>query len=50
VPTLGVATTGYLMTELGWVNWVRFGIWLVVGLVIYFFYSYRNSNLAPAKR
>lgn len=48
VPTLGVATTGYLMTELGWVNWVRFGLWLVVGLVVYFGYGYRNSKLAKA--
>src|SRR5690606_36251503 len=32
VPVLGAASTGYLMTELGWVNWVRFGIWLAVGL------------------
>jgi amino acid transporter len=46
IPVLGVATTGYLMTELGWVNWVRFGIWLLVGLVIYFFYSFQNSHLA----
>ena len=46
IPVLGVATTGYLMTELGWLNWTRFGLWLVVGLVIYFFYSFKNSNLA----
>jgi len=50
VPVLGTATTGYLMTELGWVNWVRFGLWLVVGLVIYFFYSFQHSKLAIANR
>jgi APA family basic amino acid/polyamine antiporter len=50
IPVLGCATTGYLMTELGWINWVRFGLWLVVGLVIYFFYSYQNSKLAKANR
>jgi len=33
----------YLMTELGYTNWLRFLIWLVVGLVIYFTYSYRHS-------
>lgn len=49
IPVMGVATTGYLMTELGWVNWVRFGLWLVVGLTIYFFYSYKNSNLAKKR-
>lgn len=49
VPVLGTATTGYLMTELGWVNWVRFGGWLVLGLVVYFFYGYSNSKLARTR-
>jgi APA family basic amino acid/polyamine antiporter len=26
-------------------NWYRFIIWLVIGLVIYFTYGYRNSKL-----
>jgi APA family basic amino acid/polyamine antiporter len=30
---------------LGWNNWVRFGIWLAVGLSIYFLYSRKNSKL-----
>jgi hypothetical protein len=34
------------MTELGWTNWARFLIWLVAGLVLYFFYGYRHSRLA----
>ncbi len=50
VPVLGAASTGYLMTELGWVNWVRFGIWLAVGLAIYFLYGYKNSKLAAGTR
>ena len=45
IPVLGVLTCGYLMTELGWTNWYRFLIWLVIGLVIYFFYSYSHSKL-----
>lgn len=45
IPLMGVASCGYLMTELGIVNWIRFGLWLAVGLVIYFMYSYRNSKL-----
>jgi len=34
------------MTELGSTNWLRFIIWLVIGLVIYFFYGHKNSRLA----
>lgn len=49
IPVLGVFTTGYLMTELGWVNWLRFGLWLLLGLVIYFVYSFQNSKLASTR-
>ncbi|HQU81733.1 MAG TPA: amino acid permease [Pyrinomonadaceae bacterium] len=45
IPVLGVLSCGYLMTELGWTNWFRFGLWLIVGLVIYFLYGRWNSNL-----
>jgi basic amino acid/polyamine antiporter, APA family len=45
IPVLGVLSCAYLMTELGWTNWFRFGIWLIVGLVVYFLYGYNHSNL-----
>ncbi|HVF29964.1 MAG TPA: amino acid permease [Pyrinomonadaceae bacterium] len=45
IPFLGVMCCTYLMTELGWLNWWRFGLWLIVGLVIYFFYGYSHSVL-----
>lgn len=45
IPCLGLLSCAYLMTELGITNWERFGIWLVVGLVIYFFYSRKHSRL-----
>jgi basic amino acid/polyamine antiporter, APA family len=45
IPILGLLLCLYLMTELGVTNWLRFGIWLLVGLVIYAFYGYRNSHL-----
>jgi hypothetical protein len=45
IPILGLLLCLYLMTELGVTNWLRFGIWLLVGLVIYALYGYRNSNL-----
>jgi amino acid transporter len=46
IPVLGVLTCGYLMTQLGWKNWMWFSIWLVIGLVLYFFYGYSHSRLA----
>jgi APA family basic amino acid/polyamine antiporter len=45
IPVMGVLTCGYLMTELGLHNWIRFGIWLAIGLVLYFVYGYRHSKL-----
>jgi APA family basic amino acid/polyamine antiporter len=45
IPVLGVMCCTYLMTELGWKNWSRFGIWMIVGLIVYFFYSYTHSKL-----
>ena len=45
IPVLGVMCCTYLMTELGWTNWFRFFIWLLVGFVIYFAYSYTHSKL-----
>jgi basic amino acid/polyamine antiporter, APA family len=46
IPVLGLLTNLYLMTELGATNWIRFLIWCAIGLVIYFAYSYKKSNLA----
>ncbi len=45
IPVLGLLSCLYLMTELGVTNWLRFGLWLIVGIVIYIFYGYRNSHL-----
>lgn len=46
IPVLGLATCGYLMSELGWTNWARFLVWLLVGLLLYFAYGRRHSRLA----
>ena len=46
LPVIGVLTNLYLMTELGASNWKIFGIWLVIGLAIYFSYGFRKSKLA----
>lgn len=45
IPVLGLLTNLYLLSELGYLNWMRFLIWLAIGLVIYFGYSYRRSRL-----
>ncbi|HPS77976.1 MAG TPA: amino acid permease [Thermoanaerobaculaceae bacterium] len=45
VPILGIGLCGYLMASLPLVTWLRFGIWLVAGLLIYVFYSYRHSKV-----
>jgi APA family basic amino acid/polyamine antiporter len=45
VPALGVVLCGYLMASLPLATWIRFGVWLVLGLVVYAGYSYRSSKL-----
>jgi APA family basic amino acid/polyamine antiporter len=46
VPAVGVASSIWLITYLQWQTWVRFAVWFVLGLVIYFGYSYKRSALA----
>jgi APA family basic amino acid/polyamine antiporter len=45
VPVLGILSCGYLMLGLPWITWVRFALWLLVGLVIYFAYGMKRSGL-----
>ena len=45
VPLLGLSTCSYLMTELEITNWLRFGIWLIVGFFVYFLYGIKHSRL-----
>jgi len=45
IPVLGLLSCLYMMCELGISNWIGFGIWLIIGLVIYFLYGYRHSKL-----
>jgi basic amino acid/polyamine antiporter, APA family len=48
VPTLGILFNGYMMYKLGWVNWARLIVWLVIGLVVYFTYSQHHSRVRNA--
>jgi len=45
IPTLGLLSCLYMMSEIPLQNWIYFGIWLVLGLVIYFGYSRKHSQL-----
>src|SRR5690242_10639859 len=45
VPILGILFNGFMMYKLGWVNWARLIIWLVIGLVVYFTYSVKHSKV-----
>jgi APA family basic amino acid/polyamine antiporter len=45
IPILAIVSCGYLMFELPWETWVRFGVWLAIGLVFYFLYGVRHSRL-----
>lgn len=46
LPILGMVSCFYLMAQETHLVWMRFLIWLVIGLAIYFLYSYRHSRLA----
>jgi amino acid transporter len=46
IPVLGLLSCFYLMAQESYTNWLRFTIWLAVGLVIYFLYGYKNSKLS----
>ncbi|MEY2691760.1 MAG: hypothetical protein RIT03_150 [Bacteroidota bacterium] len=46
IPLLGLVSCLYMMAELSVWNWLYFTIWLLIGLVIYFGYSRKNSKLS----
>jgi APA family basic amino acid/polyamine antiporter len=45
VPILGIIVCMAMIYGLGWTNWLRLGVWLLLGLVIYFVYSKNHSKL-----
>lgn len=45
IPLLGLVSCCYLLTGMAVSNWMWFGCWLVIGLIIYFGYSRKKSNL-----
>ncbi len=52
VPVLPIASillSLYLMTQLAWETWLRFVIWMVIGLFVYFLFSRRRSVVGQAR-
>ncbi len=45
VPVLGILFNGYMMVKLGWLNWARLVVWLVIGLIVYFVYGQKHSRV-----
>jgi basic amino acid/polyamine antiporter, APA family len=45
VAPLGAAACVFIMVGLPYQAWERFGIWLAVGLILYFAYGYSHSKL-----
>jgi basic amino acid/polyamine antiporter, APA family len=50
VSILGVLVCGSMIYGLGWTNWLRLAVWLVIGLVFYFTYGISHSKLQTARR
>ena len=45
VAVLGIVVCGAMICGLGWTNWARLAIWLVIGLLFYFSYGVKHSAL-----
>jgi basic amino acid/polyamine antiporter, APA family len=48
-PILGILSCSYLMLSLPVITWVRFLVWLDIGLLIYWFYGRTHSPLADQR-
>lgn len=48
IPLLGMAFCIYLMISLPLITWLRFLIWLIIGMIVYFNYSRHHSQLAAS--
>ena len=48
VAVLGIVVCGAMIFGLGWTNWLRLIVWLVIGLVFYFGYGRTHSRLENA--
>src|SRR5256884_4776386 len=45
VATLGIITCGAMIYGLGWTNWMRLLVWLLIGFIFYFSYGKHHSRI-----
>lgn len=50
VPILGILSCFYLIIHLSWLTMLRFVIWMVIGLFVYFIFGRRKSRVAQEQR
>ncbi|PXY32974.1 amino acid permease [Prauserella coralliicola] len=50
LPVVAALACFYLMLNLDVLTWIRFGAWLLLGLLIYLFYGRRHSRLGAEER
>lgn len=48
IPSLGLLCCFYMLSQLGYKNWLYFSVWLIIGLIVYFVYGRKHSKLAPS--
>ena len=47
-PIIGIGVALLMMVSLGWESWARLGIWLAIGLMVYFLYGRKHSKVRTA--
>jgi APA family basic amino acid/polyamine antiporter len=50
IPVLSALACLYLMTNLSIETWLRFAVWMVIGVALYFAYGRRNARLAQREQ
>lgn len=50
IPVLAIIACIWLMLNLSALTWIRFAIWMVIGVAVYFLYSQRHSMVGKRER
>ncbi len=46
IPIFGMLACLGLMSFLPWLTWIRFGVWTIIGILVYLWYGMKHSRLA----